>query len=625
MGSPGSEYRGSLKRREAGEGSGERENSFSLSPEARARLGHRGNVAVMTALLSVPLVAMAGVATDAARAWALQSRLYTALDAAAIAMARNIGSTAAARNAEAAGVFWANFTPPGGAAGAPIGTARTGFLNSVATFQQPVLVGTDSVQIAATATIPAYFTRLIGWTDITVSGTSQARRADQGLELALVLDVTGSMDTGCSTPSDRTGANCGFTTLPTSLTQTVTGRSSNMDLLRLAAADLVNTLYGDRTTVPNLWVSVVPYTTTINIGPGRSAFLDATSRANLSGDFAPTTWRGCVEARVGYAGAPADGDMVDYAPSDVAFRPFLYRSTYDQYTLLGLPLGLVSTAGDNDWVRILWRSNTFGQNAITEDYQLWRGNQQVGPNVGCPQVPVLPLTADKATVLATISALRPTFRGGTMGNLGLLGGWFTLSPRWRSAWNLGPAPVGQVTPLPLDYNTRYMRKAIVMMTDGNNNWYDSPHGYPGDCHASIIADLRSFPTAASGTSPPGPAQFLQPEGCPIGNLLVGARSGAPPIANNADYTGYGRPSDNRVSPSAIDSRMATLCTRIKAAGITIYTVVLNTGGAVDSSTQTLYRNCASATTNFFLVSQPTQLRPAFQQIGQQLANLRIIR
>ncbi|RYZ24692.1 MAG: hypothetical protein EOP49_45625, partial [Sphingobacteriales bacterium] len=38
----------------------------------------------------------------------------------------------------------------------------------------------------------------------------------------------------------------------------------------------------------------------------------------------------------------------------------------------------------------------------------------------------------------------------------LLGGWFTLSPRWRAAWNLGAAPAGQATALPLDYGTRYM-------------------------------------------------------------------------------------------------------------------------------------------------------------------------
>jgi hypothetical protein len=33
--------------------------------------------------------------------------------------------------------------------------------------------------------------------------------------------------------------------------------------------------------------------------------------------------------------------------------------------------------------------------------------------------------------------------------------------------------------LPLAYNTPNMKKVIVLMTDGNNEWYDWPCGVPG--------------------------------------------------------------------------------------------------------------------------------------------------
>lgn len=578
----------------------------------------RGNITVMVALLMVPLAGFVGLATDGARAWVLQSRLYTALDAAALAMARNVGVAAATRDLEAAGMFWTNFSAPRttGAGGALIGGTRTGFMGADTVFNPPEQLDQGTIRVSANATIPAYFTRLIGFSELRVSAASEARRADLGLEVSLVLDVTGSMDTGCSTPSDRTGANCGFTPVPRRPGQAVAGRASNMDLLRLAAADLVNVLYGDRETVPNLWVSVVPYTTTINLGPDRRGWLDATANANLDADFAPARWRGCVEARRGYPGAPVDGDLLDDPPSVAPFRPFLYRSTLGDYTLAG-----AAVPGDNDWARLLWSTNTVGQNAITEDYQLWRGNHNVGPNLGCPQAPVLPLTAGKTAVLDALEALRPTFRGGTMGNLGLLGGWFTLSPRWRAAWNLGPAPPGQATPLPLDYNARFMRKAIVMMTDGNNDWHDGAPGYPGNCGAG--RSTASFPTAASGVTPPGPAQHVQPLACQPGAIV--ARPGAAPVAGNADYTGYGRRSDGRATPADINARMTQLCTAIRNTGVTIYTVVLNTGGGVSAATENLYRNCASQPANYFLVSRPDQLRPAFQQIGQQLANLRLVR
>jgi Flp pilus assembly protein TadG len=635
----------------------------------------RGNVAVMTGLLAVPLTAFAGLATDGARAWVLQSRLYSAVDAAALAMARNVGVAAATRDLEAAGMFWTNFAPGtvgNVPQGALIGGNRSGFMNSAAVFQQPVQLDVGTVRVSATASIPAYFTRLLGYQTLTVNATGEARRADIGLELALVLDVTGSMDTNCGTPSNRTDGNCGVTTVPALPDQVVTGRNNNMDLLRLAAADLVNVLYGSRDVSPNLWVSVVPYSTTINIGtgPSREAWLDPTSRTNLAADFSPSAWRGCVEARVGYPGAPADGDRVDYPPSAHAFRPFLYRSTIGDYTLVTAtrPAGNNTqttvtrdiVAGDNDWARLDWATNTVGQNAITEAYQLWRGNNNVGPNVGCPTTPVLPLTASKATILNTIQNLRPSFRGGTMGNIGLLGGWFTLSPNWRAAWNLGPPPTGWTTPLPLDYNSRYMRKVIVMMTDGANGWFDFPGGFPGACSVTAV-NTNSFPTAASGVAPPGPAQHLVPAASmrpptppavaptpvvcpspattticpsPLPPVAAGAtyrclelRPGAAPVAGNADYTGYGRPSDNRATPAQLNARMAQLCTDIKSTNdrITIYTVVLNTSGNVDAATQTLYQNCASVPGNYYLVSQPTQLRPAFQQIGQQLANLRLVR
>jgi hypothetical protein len=585
-------------------------------------MGRRGNIAVMTALLGVPLAGFVGLATDGARAWALQSRLYTALDAAALAMARNVGVPAGTRDAEAAGMFWANFgmnPAQGQTQAAAIGGTRRGFMGSDAVFDPPEQLDSGTVRVSASATIPAYFTRLLGFEELRARAVSEARRADLGLEIALVLDVTGSMDASC-TPGNRGAAACGFTPVPRAPGVEVTARDSNMDRLRLAAADLVNVLYGNRETVPNLWVSVVPYTTTINIGPQRRGWLTQEAQANLDADFSPTTWRGCVEARVGYAGAPPDGDRRDFTPAEHPFRPFYYRSTLGLYTLNGNPV-----PGDNDWARLRWDGTTVGQNAITEDYMLWRGNLQVGPNVGCPMVPILPLTASKTTVLNTIEALRPTFRGGTMGNLGLQGGWFTLSPRWQATWNLGPAPPGQATPLPLAYNARFMRKAMVMMTDGNNTWFDSPTGFPGACGQA--RNTGSAPTGAPAPAAPGPPQHLQPLACPPANehANVVAAPGAPPRNTQGDYTGYGRPSDGRATPAQVDARMATMCEEIKATGIIVYTVVVNTGGTVNEATRNLYRNCASVPANYFEVSQPNQLRTAFQQIGQQLANLRVVR
>ncbi len=74
------------------------------------------------------------------------------------------------------------------------------------------------------------------------------------------------------------------------------------------------------------------------------------------------------------------------------------------------------------------------------------------------------------------------------------------------------------------------------------------------------------------------------------------------------------------SQNSIDNRQATTCANIKAAGITLYTVQVNTDG---DPTSTLLQQCASDSSKFFLLTSATQMVATFQQIGTALSNLRI--
>jgi uncharacterized protein YegL len=74
------------------------------------------------------------------------------------------------------------------------------------------------------------------------------------------------------------------------------------------------------------------------------------------------------------------------------------------------------------------------------------------------------------------------------------------------------------------------------------------------------------------------------------------------------------------SASSIDTRQQKTCDNIKAAGITIYTVQVNTGG---DPTSTLLQNCASDANKFFLLTSSTQIITTFNQIGTALSNLRL--
>ena len=79
---------------------------------------------------------------------------------------------------------------------------------------------------------------------------------------------------------------------------------------------------------------------------------------------------------------------------------------------------------------------------------------------------------------------------------------------------------------------------------------------------------------------------------------------------------------NRYSTSqpAIDQRELLTCTNAKNAGITIYTVQVNTGG---DPTQAVMKNCASSADKFVEIKQANQLVTAFTSIGTALSNLRI--
>ncbi len=74
------------------------------------------------------------------------------------------------------------------------------------------------------------------------------------------------------------------------------------------------------------------------------------------------------------------------------------------------------------------------------------------------------------------------------------------------------------------------------------------------------------------------------------------------------------------SQSKIDDRQEMTCSNIKAAGITLYTIQVNTGG---DPTSTLLKNCASSSDKFFLLTSADEIVTTFDQIGTNLSKLRV--
>jgi len=78
--------------------------------------------------------------------------------------------------------------------------------------------------------------------------------------------------------------------------------------------------------------------------------------------------------------------------------------------------------------------------------------------------------------------------------------------------------------------------------------------------------------------------------------------------------------------SQIDTRQQLTCNNINAAGFTLYTIQVNTGG---DPTSTLLQNCAGSpgkypdSDKFFLLTSSSEIVTVFNQIGVSLSNLRV--
>ena len=502
----------------------------------------RGNITIIAYFLLVPIILATGFAVDLARIWLVQSRLQTSVDAAALVAGRGINTST--RDADATAIYWSNF-------GRYDKVSNAGYLSAVASVPTITTLDADTIKVTATAAVNLTLMGLVkgiaGQTETPtiVNATASTKRALYGMELALVLDITGSMKS-----------------------------NDNIGGLRTAATNLVDIVFGSSDTQPNLLVSVVPFTASVNMGKQHTDWLAAGSLDQSK--YGSSGWAGCVEARTGTVVASGE-DSTDSPPASVPFQPTFWPSTKGKYFN-----GTTPVTGDNDWAA----------NNITEGNQTnLPDNTAVGPNLACPAVAIQPLTPSKSKVMASVNALVATFRGGTTGNLGLQAGWFTLSPRWSGLWGTANSP--------LPYNTLNMQKVVVFMTDGNNEWYDWPGGAPG-----------AAPSAYNG-------QVV-----------------------DADYTAYGRLSQNRLGitlPNTgningdtvnaianakveLNNRTTKICTAMKQSGVVIYTVIL---GSLDSTTKTLWQNCASKPENYFNSPNKAVLATAFQQIGSQLAGLRL--
>jgi Flp pilus assembly protein TadG len=488
----------------------------------------RAGMPFILAAATVPLIAFTGLAVDAGRGYLVKSRLSHALDAAGLAG----GRVALTNNwqADMETFFATNF--PDGYMGSTLVSKN---------FQYDAT--TEKITATAQVNLPTTFMRVVGQAAMTVSATTEVTREIRGFELVLAMDVTGSMRGG-----------------------------GKITASRQAAADLIKILYGDQTFLENVWVGFVPYATAVNIGPARTDWLDGVIDTDTAYD--PTIWEGCVEARLGadptYTGLLLD--QTDTRPIDGPWRAYLYPPHWN-----GPPPAGQSQTGGN-----MWTPGDASTVDETNDMSISgnEGNARTGPNLGCPQQPITPLTTDRTVIDAQIQAMLPWHRGGTKGNLDLSWAWRVLSPDWRTEWTeyLG-------TGLPSNYDEKLIDKVVVIMTDGRNQYYRWPGQRDYNGSYDFISDFGGYRRLDAG------------------------------LLNGASSMGAAR--------TEVDARMAATCTAMKANDIIIY--ALTFGGGVDTTAKNLFTACATTPAHYIHAATNSALATAFKKIGHELNNLRLSR
>ncbi len=517
----------------------------------RTARDERGVSAVTVAISFAVLAPMALGIFDVFTMTEQHGKLQDALDAAALYAARSPAYT----------------TPDVDAIGDKALNANLQMIHGASLMSSDFSLSGSKVIASASVQLPAFAPMVFGHQPVTVH--SEVQRAVDRLEVALVLDNTGSM-----------ASNNKLTTLQADAKQLVD---------KLVAASAAST---DPTP---LKISLVPfsqsvrvvntqvltgsnYNTATHTGPGIPSWIDPQGKAHVaaaSGGALDTfdvqtdrltmmrsmgasgvPWNGCVESRM----PPYD---IQETPPD----PATPATMFVPYFAPDEPGNKNSSTYTNDYLNDListgWKpqeQNHSKYNAAPRTGTNSAG-YTYGPNAGCSLQPMMRLTTDFTSIKAAIDGM--TAVGETNIPMGLVWGWHTLSPN-------APLADGQA------YGTQHLRKIIILMTDGQNTFTNSNGN-----NKSMYDGL----------------------GYIWQNMLVGATS----ASSDAQRT------------TAMDNRLAALCTAIKGKDIHIYTVRIE----FTSGSPTLLQNCATAPGDFYDVASVSDLGKAFDAIAGSISNLRI--
>jgi Flp pilus assembly protein TadG len=549
-----------------------------------------GNVAMLFALSMVPLVLAAGTGLDFTRALLVRQQMSAAADAAALAIGSTKGLDRTSAEALAQKYFNANFSVDRTAFGTPVvSIPSTGFDSS------------GTVVVNASVNMPTVLVRLAGIDSLSVATTSTVVWGQTKLWVSLVLDNSGSMSGG-----DSTG--------------------TKMTALKNASHQLLTILQDASSTAGDVQVSVVPFVKNVNVGTSNvgASWLDwsdwgsppivdqsnyiyqTDSDAMLNGDPLKSFGPGDTCPYAGTAGykcapSPANdsncyagitGDCVSSIPSSGTYTGYICPSMHKGGTQDGLGYHFYNGC----WTGTIWDGTysiiATGSSATCSGHSATHCScSGSGSSLSCKT---------KNYPHTWVANAHSTWSGCIMDR--------------KQSYDISNAtPSGTNTLFPAE-----------------NNLY---------CGSASVRSLGYDWTALSGQidamTPYGATN--QAIGIVHGwqTLTQGNPYGAPSLpANTSRYMivlsdglntlnrwwGDGS-TENTTADGYIDAREKAACDAAKADGIIIYTIYLDVPVGGGNSAALQY--CASDSSKYFDLTTTSGVVTTFNQIAQQITNVRV--
>lgn len=530
----------------------------------------KGGVATIFALTFVPVAFLSLVMIDFSRASTARASMQQTLDAATLLAARSTAITTAQLQTVGDNAFNAQLAKNLG----------------VTVLGDSFAAGANNTVVAdASGTVAPMVAGMFLGGPMKIAVRSEVVRSMNQLEIAMVLDTTGSMagskitnlQTAADNFIDTMASAAAKSSIPNPVKISIVPFSSTVKVQAPVSMTSYNTSSYTVTGLPT-WLDGrargTPWNLDIfNIANASAARVDRFAMLKGMGQ----SWGGCVENRA------QPFDVTDDPPQATAASPSSPTTTQAQSMFTpyfwpdepDTPYKNVSFGtSQNNYLYDGYATNTAA--SVLTSWLVPQGSSTkytvapktgtnpagyiYGPNSGCSMQQMQRLTTDFTSLKTTVSGLVAS--GETNIPIGLAWGWHTLSPN-------APLADGQA------YTALNLTKIVVLMTDGDNTM-------------STVSD-----------------------------------------SNNSYYHGYGYIWQNKLGTTssnattrtnALNARMQLLCDNMKAKGIVIYTV----GVGVSASSKALLQACATTTDQYYdVTASGSTMDAAFSAIAGSIQNLRI--